>query len=164
MRQLQPSVTIFLHHQGKYLIIHRWNNDKVDSGRLNGVGGKVEPGENFLQTVIRETKEETGYEIQKQDILFCGLARTRGGYAVDWLVGFFRVEVPNKKIPIGNECREGKFLWLKPEEVFTQGIELVDDLHYLLEKVDKNEEIFSSHIQLNEQEKVKEIKIDSLPR
>jgi 8-oxo-dGTP pyrophosphatase MutT (NUDIX family) len=164
MRQLQPSVTIFLHHQGKYLIIHRWNNGKVDSGRLNGVGGKVEPGENYLQAVIRETQEETGYEIQTKDISFCGLARTRDGYAVDWLVAFFRVEVPNKKIPIGDQCREGKFLWLKPEEVFTQGIELVDDLHYLLEKVDENKEIFFAHIQLDEQEKVKEIKIDSLPR
>ncbi len=164
MRQLQPSVTIFLHHQGKYLIIHRWNNGKVDSGRLNGVGGKVDPGETFLQTVIRETKEETGYEIQAKDISFCGLAVTREGYDVDWLVGFFKVEVPDKNIPIGDQCKEGKFLWLKPEEVFTQGIELVDDLHYLLEKIDKNETTFFAHFQIDDQEKVKESRIDDLPK
>jgi len=36
-------------------------------GRLNGVGGKVEPGEKFLDAMVREFQEETGYVTKSED-------------------------------------------------------------------------------------------------
>jgi len=33
------------------------------AGKLNGVGGKVEPGEDYLEAMRRECKEETGLDI-----------------------------------------------------------------------------------------------------
>ena len=162
-RQLQLAVTVFLHNKGKYLVLHRHNNKKVDAGRLNGIGGKVEDNETFLETAIRETKEETGFSVDESCMEFCGLVRTRGGYPVDWLVCFFKASVPTNKVPVGSQCREGKFLWLKPEDLFTQGIELVDDLHYLFEKITSNKKIFFANIRLNDQEKVEKIKISYSP-
>lgn len=38
---------------------HAWQ-----MGKLNGIGGKVEDGENFLDCMIREFKEETGAEVR----------------------------------------------------------------------------------------------------
>lgn len=35
---------------------------KWQKGLLNGIGGKIEEGENSLQAIIREFKEETGIE------------------------------------------------------------------------------------------------------
>lgn len=32
-------------------------------GRMNGPGGKVEPGEEFLAAMVREFKEETGLDV-----------------------------------------------------------------------------------------------------
>lgn len=34
-------------------------------GKLNGVGGKVEAGEEYIEAMRRESKEETGLEIEK---------------------------------------------------------------------------------------------------
>lgn len=42
----------------KVLLIHKlrpaWQN-----GLINGIGGKVEPGEEWIKAIVRETKEET---------------------------------------------------------------------------------------------------------
>lgn len=162
-REIKLSVTVFLHHQGKYLILHRSNDKNVDAGRLNGIGGKVEDSETFLETAIRESEEETGFKIKKDEMKFCGLGRTRGGYPVDWIVCFFKAEVPTFKIPVGKKCREGEFLWLKPDELFDQGIELVDDLNYLFREIVFGKNIFFANFNLDDREKVKEAEINYLP-
>jgi len=41
-------------------------------GKFNGVGGKVEHGEDYLQCAIREIKEETGAELSKDDLYYLG--------------------------------------------------------------------------------------------
>lgn len=49
------------------------------AGSLNGVGGKVEPGEPPISAMIREFKEETGVHIDNWR-LFCGLI------VPDWVI------------------------------------------------------------------------------
>jgi len=54
MKKTIYSVTNFLHCGDDYLFIHRTKRqNKTDGNRLNGIGGKLEPGENFLQAAIR---------------------------------------------------------------------------------------------------------------
>ncbi len=162
MRKLVPCVTIFIHHQDEYLFIHRNPDKTVDAGRLNGIGGKVESGEDYLATAIRETKEEAGLEVEPGQVRFAGLIHLEGGYEVDWLVAFFEIETDSKELPIGDECHEGKLVWLTIKEALDSEYELVDDLHYLLPRLEKKQEAFFAHAQVNSDEKIDEIKISSL--
>ena len=54
-----PRVLLFLQRDGKWLFIegasHKWW-----AGKVNGIGGSVEPGEDVLTAARRETEEETG--------------------------------------------------------------------------------------------------------
>lgn len=42
------------------VVLIRKTKPAWQAGKMNGIGGKVEPGENALQAMIREFKEETG--------------------------------------------------------------------------------------------------------
>lgn len=62
LQKFRPELVVgflFLDHCRQVVLIRK---DKPDwqAGRLNGVGGKVEPGENFMDAMPREWYEETG--------------------------------------------------------------------------------------------------------
>lgn len=163
MRKTIYSVTNFLHCGNDYLFVHRVNREnKVDGGRLNGVGGKLEPRENFLQTAVRETIEETGYQVKEKDFRLAGVVRMQGGYEDDWMMSFFKVEVPSKDIPIGNSNHEGDLIWLPSEKVLTSGYDLVDDLHYCFDDIVKDNIPFFAHAQMTKEEKVKSWNVNYL--
>lgn len=128
------SVTCFLHVDDEYLFVHRTKKgNATDSGRLNGIGGKLQPGEDFLSAALRETNEETGYEVSEADCRLRALVTMTGGYPEDWVMGFFSIQVPTKRVPRGMENEEGELLWLPKSAVLTSSYELVDDLHYCWE-------------------------------
>ena len=64
IRKVQTSVTNFIYCGDEFLMLKRGAHKRIDPNKLNGVGGRVDPGEDMLQTVIRETKEETGIKIE----------------------------------------------------------------------------------------------------
>lgn len=129
LRQVQTSVTNFLYCGDEYLFIKRNLNKRIDPGRLNGIGGRVEPGENYLEAAIRETEEETGYKVTPEDIKLSAVAKLEGGYKEDWVMCFFKIKVPHKNIPLGNKTEDGDLLWINKDEVFSSEHELVDDLN-----------------------------------
>ncbi len=109
-REIRTAVTNFLYCEDEYLFLLRNKNKKVDPGRLNGVGGGVEPGENFLDAAIRETEEETGYKVRPEDMKLVGVIRLEEGYPEDWVMCFFKIKVASKNIRLGNETDDGKLL------------------------------------------------------
>jgi 8-oxo-dGTP diphosphatase len=163
MKKTIYSVTNFLHCGNDYLFIHRTKKtNKVDGGRLNGIGGKLEKGENFLEAAIRETIEETGYQVTAKDVKLAGVVRMQGGYLDNWMMNFFKISVPTKEIPLGNENAEGELIWLPADQVLTSGYELVDDLNYCFKDIVKNDIPFFAHAQMTKEEKVKTWNIDYL--
>ena len=95
----------------------RNENKRIDPGRLNGIGGRVDPGEDFLSASLRETKEETGFEVSTDKIQFCGVVKLEGGYKEDWVMCFFKIKVDTKQIPYGVNTEDGKLLWLHKDKV-----------------------------------------------
>jgi len=131
-REKQLAVTNFIYCGDQFLFLERPTDADVDPGRLNGVGGKVESHEDFVSAVIRETKEETGYDITTADIEFCGFIMFEGGYKKDWVNPFFKTKVLSKEIPGRAEKEKGKLVWLHKDEVLaTSNYRLIDDLHYI---------------------------------
>lgn len=59
-----PSVVAIVRdEQGRVLMIHKTDND-----RWALPGGGHEPGESITDTVVREVKEETGYDVEVETI------------------------------------------------------------------------------------------------
>lgn len=134
------SVTCFLTFEDRFLFIHRTKKgNATDAGKLNGIGGKVEPGEDFLSAAIRETQEETGIIVRPEMCQLKAIVNMSGGYPDDWLMCFFKIEVLSLDLPTGLENDEGELLWLPKEQVLTSKYELVDDLHYCWEHLANND-------------------------
>jgi 8-oxo-dGTP pyrophosphatase MutT (NUDIX family) len=149
----QRSVTIFLHHQGKYLFIKRSMTKKIDPGRLNGIGGRCESGEDFVSTAIRETAEESGQIITTDQIRLGGVVTLEGGYPTDWSMCFFIVEANSFEVT-DEETNDSELLWLTPDEIFSGKYELVDDLNYCFKDMISNKGIVFLSAKLDENQKV----------
>ncbi|MDE2026055.1 MAG: NUDIX domain-containing protein [Patescibacteria group bacterium] len=156
------STTVFLKYEDEYLMMHRSGDVSVDKNKLNGIGGKLEKGENFLDAAIRETKEETGYEVAKENLDFAGIIKLYGGYPQDWVMCFFTVHVSSKDIPHGKSVKEGELLWMHKDKVLTSDYELVDDLHYCWEEIISGNMFFITE-KVNDQEKVEDISMSVIP-
>lgn len=161
-RRVVFSVTNFIHYGDEFLMLHRSLDKSVDAGRLNGIGGKLEKGENFVDAAIRETAEESGYQITPKDLQHCGIVTLHGGYAEDWVMCFFKIAVSNKNIPLGTHIPDGELMWMHKENVLTSGYELVDDLNYCWEEILKDQATFFATTDIGKDQKVKKIRLTTL--
>lgn len=144
----KTSVTCFLYHDDHYLFLKRNKNVSINPGQLNGIGGKLAFGEDYLSTVIRETREETGYQVSLKDIKFCGIIKFESKDREDWITCFFRIKVPNRNIPIGNKTKEGELIWLHKDKVLISNFDLVEDLYYIFKDIVLGKEIFFLNAQV----------------
>lgn len=153
IRKVQTSVTNFLYCGDEYLLVRRASNKKIDPNRLNGIGGRLERGEDYLSAAIRETEEETGYEVRAEDVQFLGVVKLEGGYDEDWVMCFFKIKVTSKIIPHPDK-NEGEFMWIHKDNIIDAPYEFVDDLTYTMKDIIDSKNIFFQTAQLNEQEKI----------
>ncbi|MCD4780677.1 MAG: NUDIX domain-containing protein [Candidatus Omnitrophica bacterium] len=58
--------------QGRFLLLQRSRDSRHQPGFWEFPGGKVDPGENFADALIREFKEETGLDIHLSSVLTAG--------------------------------------------------------------------------------------------
>lgn len=77
----QVGTLMFLENEGRVLLIRKRRGH--GAGRINGPGGKPEPGETPLQCVLRETEEEVG--VRPSGTRLCGIFRFVDQEHDDWL-------------------------------------------------------------------------------
>jgi ppGpp synthetase/RelA/SpoT-type nucleotidyltranferase/8-oxo-dGTP pyrophosphatase MutT (NUDIX family) len=75
-RGLSPRAVIRRRSDGLVLLLKRPPDSRHFPSRWEFPGGKPDPGENFIETLVRETREETGLEIVPGAVL---------GVAEDWV-------------------------------------------------------------------------------
>ncbi|MDD2822860.1 MAG: NUDIX domain-containing protein [Candidatus Daviesbacteria bacterium] len=163
IRKVQCSVTNFLYCGDDYLFLHRGKHKKLDPNRLNGVGGRVEPGENYLDAAIRETEEETGYKVSPENIKLAGIVKLEGGYSEDWVMCFFKIKITSKEIPLGENTDDGKLIWINKDKVLDSNFELVDDLNYCFKDLVEEKSLFFMTAKLNNDEKIQSVSISKIP-
>lgn len=112
MKQL-VAMKAFLVHDGKVLILRESlkNPDGTNAGKYDVVGGRVEPGERFDETLRREIREETGMDARIGSPFFVGEWRpvVRGE---EWqiIATFFTCEAPTDRVTLGRDHDE--YQWI----------------------------------------------------
>ena len=106
---------LFLHFEGRFLLLKRSPNKRIAPNRWTGVGGKVEADEmNDLRApMLRELNEETS--LSEDDITHLSLHRAlyhnRAGEPLTGLL-YYTAELKAYVLP---ECGEGTLHWIEPE-------------------------------------------------
>lgn len=100
----------------KTLLVHRNKRDGDQHlGKYNGLGGKMEPGEDVFQCLVREIKEEAGIvcveTVLRGTINWTGF----GPNGEDWLGFIFRVDRFEGKPHSTNE--EGDLSWVEVDRL-----------------------------------------------
>ncbi len=157
IRPTQKSVTCFIHCGDEYLFLERDAGKRVDPGKLNGVGGRIEHGEDYVACAVREIEEESGYQVRPEDIRFCGMIIFQEGFPEDWVAAFFKVAVPEKTVEDGTKTEDGILRWIHKDDVLSIGDILIDDLHYCFKEIIEEKELFFINADVDENFKIKRI-------
>ncbi len=105
-----PATLVFVIRAGKILLIHKKTG--LGRGKINGPGGKVEPGESPEQGAVRECREELGITVSNLE--YCGQHRFQfvDGYSIH--VWVYRTA---DFTGVPTETAEAKPLWVPLDEI-----------------------------------------------
>lgn len=109
------STLCYLKNGDKTLMLHRnKKNFDIHKGKWNGLGGKIESGESPDECIIREVKEESGYDIV-QPLLKGFITFPLFDKMNDWLVFIYVCEQFKGELI---DSDEGTLKWIKNDELF----------------------------------------------
>ena len=152
---IQPGFTLcFLLYDDQVLMLHR--NFPPNQGLWNGVGGHIDPSETPQQAVIREVKEETGYEIINPK--FSGLLTWDGFEIPPGAIAIFTAKVTHPKFITNHE---GELAW-KDREWACTSPEVVDNIHVFLPKILAGEKPLHYHFSYKDGVRIQDI-ISEIP-
>lgn len=113
MKRSNLTTLCYIEQDDSYLMLHRISKDQdINKGKWIGVGGHFEEGESPEECLLREVKEETGYELTSYR--FRGLVtflsdRWQTEYMCLYTADGFR----------GNptRCSEGELAWVRKDRI-----------------------------------------------
>jgi 8-oxo-dGTP diphosphatase len=127
MHMVSPRTLLFLQRDGRWLFL-RGAPRKWFAGRLNGLGGHVEPGEGVLDSARREATEETG--LQPSELRLVAVVHTIEDPPCMLFVAVGALP-PGDLVPTD----EGEHVWLTLDQVADPAHEVLEDVRLLLPQV-----------------------------
>jgi 8-oxo-dGTP diphosphatase len=130
MRHLTvPRTLCFVLHGDDVLLIRRARHKRLFPGKVNGVGGHVEAGEDVAVSAAREIHEETGLEVD--DLWLAGVVHVDGrlgqadalsdGTMPGVMVLVFTAQAQGRDV---RASEEGELIWVPLSQV--HGLDWVD--------------------------------------
>jgi 8-oxo-dGTP pyrophosphatase MutT (NUDIX family) len=118
------SVNALIWSGSKVLLLKRAATKKVDPGVYSGIGGKVEPGEDFYSAILREIEEETGIKEVKDLKPYSITQHPFPPTDAEWVNLYFTCTIP-EQINLPN-TEDGQFHWIDPSGI--DKLKIVEDL------------------------------------
>lgn len=124
-------VGAFIEYGDRLLLLHR--QDGTSQGNTWCVpGGKVEKNEPLLQATIRETLEETGYDLSNEKIEFKQTLYVKYSEKSQFLYHIFYIKLADPIANVKIDWKEHKgFTWVTPKDAIKMN--MIHDLDYCLE-------------------------------
>ena len=104
------AVLIVLQSEDKFLLLKRAK--PPNQGMYTPVGGKLEPHEGPLEAAIRETKEETGIEVNQ--LSYAGVLVETSPVDYNWVSFVYWGEIEYRPAP---PCNEGTLQWVSFDQL-----------------------------------------------
>ena len=104
----------FLECNGEFLILQR-HDHKPQGGTWGLPSGKVETNENLEDAIIRETEEETGFYINKDNLNYFKKLYVRYN-DYDFIYHMFSFKLKEKFNVVLEENGHKSFKWIRPED------------------------------------------------
>ncbi len=131
----QPESAVFtnlcmIYDDAGHILVQK--RKKPDWPGLCFPGGHVEPGESFVEAVIREVREETGLTIEKP--ILCGIKQFQDRQSGRYVVLFYKTNHFSGEL---RSSDEGEVFWI-PRETLTR-YQLSIDFEDMLRIFESNE-------------------------
>jgi 8-oxo-dGTP diphosphatase len=117
----------FLLYKDKVLILREADKykDGTNSGKYDVVGGRVEPGQKFDESLLREIKEETGLVAKIGKPFYVGEWRpVVRGERWQIVATFFECTARSNRVSLSEDHDD--YLWINPEDF--RKYKLIDNL------------------------------------
>jgi 8-oxo-dGTP diphosphatase len=124
-----PRTLCFVFDGDDVLLIRRGQHKRLFPGKVNGVGGHVEAGEDVAASAAREIFEETGLEVR--DLWLAGVVHVDGrlgqadalpdGFMPGVMVFVFTAQAHDRAVCASEE---GELLWVPSTDIY--GLDWVD--------------------------------------
>lgn len=126
-RKAIPAVLVYvravLADGERVLMVHRNAPDRPDdyhAGKWNGLGGKCEPDESFVDAARREVREESGLELGEVKTLgVLQFPSFKAHKNEDWLVFVLTAEVAAEVVDRPLSGPEGDLHWKRADELLS---------------------------------------------
>ena len=157
MRKMKLCTLCYIERDDKYLMLHRVSKkNDINKDKWIGVGGHFEDLESPDECLIREVREETGYELKDFD--FRGIVTFVYGKKDEEVVEYMHLFVGRNVVGEPIECNEGVLRWVDKKEVLN--LNLWEGDRIFLRLLEERKDFFSLKLVYGEDESIKEAVLD----